>query len=78
MDVFKAFVVKRPEPTEAEVQNFCADKGYDANWVREFLSDLGYVLHIKSRGNEIEEKVLNPEWKARRWVRPKPVSDHAR
>lgn len=68
VDVLKAFVIDRPEPTEEEVQHFCADKGYDAAWVRAMLIELGYVEHIKSRGKEVEEKAKNPEYKARRWV----------
>jgi putative transposase len=62
------FLVKRPEPNDQEVQNFCADKGYDAKRIRVLLLGLGYVLHVKSRGEEQELKTLNPEWKARRWV----------
>jgi putative transposase len=28
----------------------------------------GYTPHIRSRGQEIEQKVCTPGWRARRWV----------
>lgn len=74
IEVMKSFLVKRPEPSEEEVQHFCADKGYDGKEVRELLEAMGYVLHIKSRGAEKEEKVKNPEYKARRWVAERSFS----
>jgi putative transposase len=32
------------------------------------LEAMKYILHIKTRGQEVKEKAKNPEFKARRWV----------
>jgi putative transposase len=64
----KSLLVVRPKVTKKKVQHFCADKGYDAKVVREMIAAMGYILHIKSRGEEKKEKVKNPEYKPRRWV----------
>lgn len=68
------FLVQRPEPSEEDIQHFCADKGYDADWIRLYLIELGYVLHIKARGEERQEKERNPEHQARRWVAERSFS----
>jgi putative transposase len=36
--------------------------------VRERVAALGFVAHIRSRGEEREHKRRNPDWRARRWV----------
>ncbi len=55
-------VIARPEPTEVHQQHLCLDAAYDADWVR------GYRDHIRSRGEEKEEKMQTPGYRARRWV----------
>ncbi|MBQ5563561.1 MAG: IS5/IS1182 family transposase, partial [Clostridia bacterium] len=32
------------------------------------ISDRRYILHIRPRNKEKEEKINNPDFKARRWV----------
>jgi putative transposase len=36
--------------------------------VAEEVATLGFVPHIRSRGEEIAEKLRIPGWRARRWV----------
>jgi len=60
--------VKRPTPTAARPQHFCADKGYDYPDVRALIAEWGYTAHIKSRGQEREARRKLPGYRARRWV----------
>ena len=62
--VLDGIVVERPD-TE---QNLCADKGYAGNPAQQAIKDRNYVPHVKQRGEEIQEKKPNPDFKARRWV----------
>ena len=62
--VLDGIVVERPD-TE---QNLCADKGYAGNPAQQAIKDRNYVPHVKQRGEEIQEKKTNPDFKARRWV----------
>lgn len=64
----KSIPIKRPKPTRRRKQNCCADKGYDYPAVRELLKHWGYTAHIKSRGQEEEERQQIPKYRARRWV----------
>ena len=36
--------------------------------MRELVKGHGFTAHIRTRGEEIELKQRNPEWRARRWV----------
>lgn len=60
--------IGRPEPTAQDPQNISLDKGYDYEQVRQLLAEWGYTAHIRSRGEEIEEKQEIPGYRARRWV----------
>jgi putative transposase len=62
--VLDGIVVERPD-TE---QNLCADKGYAGDPAQQTIKDRNYVPHVKQRGEEIQEKKTNPDFKARRWV----------
>ena len=44
------------------------DKAYDNTEVRDLLQDYNLTPHIRTRGEEIAEKVRTPGWRARRWV----------
>ncbi len=61
-------MVPRPDPLTHVEQHFCADKGYDYPSVRQLIDFWGYTAHIKSRGQEQEEKKRIPRYRARRWV----------
>jgi len=60
--------IERPEPTEQAPQGICLDKAYDNQETRELVADHDLTPHIRTRGEEIELKQDNPDWKARRWV----------
>jgi len=51
---------------EKKGQHMCGDKGYDSEEIRKFLLKKGMIPHIKSRGEEIEEKKEGKS--AKRWV----------
>jgi putative transposase len=36
--------------------------------VRDLLEDRDFTPHIRARGEEIDLKQLNPDWRARRWI----------
>jgi putative transposase len=60
--------IPRPEPTPERPQGVCLDKAYDNAEVRDLASDYDLTPHIRTRGEEIELKVHQPGWRARRWV----------
>ena len=58
-------------PAEADrklTQGLCLDAGYDNAESRRLVDDYGFTAHIRSRGEEIAEKLQTPGWRARRWV----------
>jgi putative transposase len=55
-DTLDAIPIDRPEPTAEAPQGLCLDKAYDN------------TPHIRTRGEEIEQKARTPGWRARRWV----------
>jgi transposase len=57
----------RPEPTEAEPQHLCMDKGYDYDDAQETVAAYGYTAHIRTRGEEASEEKNIPGYRARRW-----------
>jgi len=63
-----AIVVARPSPKKKPRQHLCCDKGYDYPELRWSTKRRGYIAHIKSRGQEEQERKKNPRFKARRWV----------
>lgn len=63
-----AVVVERPEPTEAAPQHLCLDKGYDYDACRQVAEQQDYIPHIRSRGEEQQEKRVIPGYRPRRWV----------
>ena len=60
--------IERPKPTLERPQGLCLDKGYDNKASRDLTSAYGFTPHIRSRGEEMQDKVLVPGWRARRWV----------
>ena len=61
-------VVERPEPTAAQPQGMCLDKGYDFQEVRDILAEFGFTAHIKARGEEAQAIKHEAGFRARRWV----------
>lgn len=60
--------IARPIPTEQSPQGLCLDRGYDFNTVRRFADGQRFQPHIRTRGDELAEKLRDPSWRARRWV----------
>lgn len=61
-------VIARSEPTEERPQHLCLDAGYDGAPAYQQVETRHSVPHIRSRGEEKQEKVLTPGYRARRWV----------
>lgn len=60
-------VIARPEPTE-EQQHLCLDAAYDGASARQEVEARHYLPHIRSRGQEQQDKTHIPGYRARRWV----------
>ncbi len=60
--------IARPIPTAEQPQGLCLDRGYDYPQVRELAVAQRFEPHIRTRGEELAEKVRDPTWRARRWV----------
>jgi transposase len=58
----------RPEPSAAQPQGLCLDKGYDFDEVREIVKEFGFTAHIRARGEEAQQIKERAGFKARRWV----------
>ena len=67
-DVLDAVVIARPPFTPEAPQNLCADAGYVGKKAHAQIEERGYVPHVRPRGEEMDEKAKNPEYKPRRWV----------
>lgn len=63
-----SLVIARPEPTQANPQNLCADAGYKGQPALEAVLTRHYTPHVKQRREEAEAKRTQPNFKARRWV----------
>src|SRR5258708_7145136 len=61
-------VIARPEPTEEQPQHLCLDAGYAGAPARQEVEIRHYLPHIRSRGQEKEDKTHVPGSRARRWV----------
>src|SRR3989338_7838915 len=57
-----------PEAPSTITPNLCLDKAYDSKDIAAMLANLGFVPHIKTRGQEIKQKNRCPRYRARRWV----------
>ena len=64
----EAVPIARPIPSEESPQGLCLDKGYDYDDIRELAVRQRFEPHIRTRGEEVELKTDDPDWKARRWV----------
>src|SRR5262245_44368004 len=64
----EAVVIERPEPTEAEPQHLCLDKGYGYPTWREAVTSHQYIAHIRRIGEEKLDSTGEKRYPARRWV----------
>ena len=60
--------IARPIPVAGATQGLCLDRGYDFNSIREMAVAHRLEPHVRSRGEELAEKVRDPSWRPRRWV----------
>jgi putative transposase len=67
-ETIESIPVERPEPTPEAPQGLCLDAAYDAPSMHELAGEHGFTPHIRSRGEELAERVRQPGWRARRWV----------
>ena len=62
--VLDEIIIERPDT----VQHLCADKGYTGEPAQKAIKDRNYIPHVKQRGEEIQEKKDNPQFRCRRWI----------
>jgi putative transposase len=60
--------IARPVPTDDQPQGLCLDRGYDYDAIRQLAVEQRLQPHIRTRGEEIADKVRDPTWRPRRWV----------
>ena len=60
--------IARPIPTAEQPQGLCLDRAYDSGTVRELVIAQRLEPHIRTRGEEIDLKAHDPNWRPRRWV----------
>ena len=77
-DTVASIPVRRPKPTKRNPQHLCLDKGYSYDSVRDEVERLGFTPHIRSRGEEAEQKKRKRGHRARRWVVERTNSWHNR
>jgi putative transposase len=64
-ETLRSIVVKRPAPNALR-QHLCLDKGYDYEAVRKTVDALGYISHLRRRGEKPRKRRARS--RARRWV----------
>ncbi|MCA1698565.1 MAG: IS5 family transposase [Actinobacteria bacterium] len=67
-ETIRSIPIERPKPSEERLQSICLDRGYDAPAMRALADEHGLTPHIRTRGEEIADKLRAPGWRARRWV----------
>lgn len=67
-DTLHSVPLARPIPAAERPQAICLDRGYDYETVLELTARERLEPHIRTRGEEIEHKAREPDWRARRWV----------
>jgi putative transposase len=67
-------LVPRPKPTRRKRQHLCLDKAYDYPEIDQLVASLGYVAHIKRRGQVDRPGVGEPIYPARRWKVERTIS----
>ena len=66
-ETLEALPIARPQPSDADPQHLCLDKGYDYQEPRDLAQAFGFTLHLRTRGEEIAGK-REAGKAARRWV----------
>lgn len=61
-------VIARPQVTQEQPQHLCLDAAYDGDPCHQAVSDRNYTPHIRSHGQEKQEKIAIVGHRARCWV----------
>src|ERR1700753_3076294 len=64
----EGIVIARPELTEEQLQHLYLDAGYEYETTRQSVVDHQYLPHIRSRGQEQQDKARDPGYRGRRWI----------
>jgi len=64
----EAIATARPQPSPEALQNLCLDKGYDDDKPRALAREFAFTVHLRTRGEEMRERVRHAGAKARRGV----------
>lgn len=70
----KGLIVPRPKPTRRKRQHLCLDKAYDYEQIDHLVARLGYVAHIKRRGQDDRPGIGEPIKPPRRWKVERTIS----
>jgi putative transposase len=68
------WLIERPEPDTTNEQHICLDKAYDDQKMDQSLHNLGYILHVKRRGEDDISGIGEPVHPARRWKVERTIS----
>jgi transposase len=60
--------IARPSQTDDQPQGLCLDRAYDSGTVRDLAIAQRFQAHIRTRGEDTQGQLRDPEWKPRRWV----------
>lgn len=64
----------RPKPSRSKPQHLCLDKAYDYPEIDHLVASLGYVGHIKRRGQEDRPGIGESVYPPRRWKVERTIS----
>jgi putative transposase len=67
-------LVPRAKPTRRKRQHLCLDKAYDYAEIDQLVATLGYVAHIKRRGQDDRAGIGEPIYPPRRWKVERTIS----
>jgi putative transposase len=70
----KGLIVPRPKPSRRKRQHLCLDKAYDYDEIDQLVAKLGYVAHIKRRGQKDQPGIGEPIYPPRRWKVERTIS----
>ena len=67
-ETMDSIVIERPKPDKSSRQHLCADKGYDGKPAEKVIRLRQYIPHVRHRGEEIDSKKRDSQYRPRRWV----------
>jgi transposase len=67
-------LLARPKPTRRKRQHLCLDKAYDYETIENLLAKLGYIGHIKRRGQDNQSGIGEAIYPPHRWKVERTIS----